>query len=147
MEKTVLSEPAYLSKAERYAASAERCREEVRLKLVSWGAPAAMCERILDTLEDTHFISETRYAEAFVHDKVAYQGWGRRKIKWMLLGKHISESVIDEALKNIDEQEYFHQLRRAIAQKKGATWDQVTRFVLQRGFLPDELTQVRQDAE
>lgn len=145
MTKTVLSEQEWLSKAQRYAAAAEHCREEVRTKLREWGAPEAYRERLLDSLEQDGFVNDRRYAEAFVHDKLLYQGWGRRKIEYMLYGKHIAEEDVSHALKNIDEDVYLDCLRKVAAKKKGATPQEVTRFLLQRGFLPSEISRLISD--
>jgi regulatory protein len=80
------------------------------------------------------YINEQRYCNAFAHDKLRYQKWGKKKIAYALHSKRIATNIIEDALKNIDETEYNTILSKLITQKKGATKEQVTRFCMQRGF-------------
>lgn len=131
-----------LAKAEHYCAGAEHCPADVRNKLYLWGADSDMSDSIIQKLIDSNFISESRYAEAFVHDKLLYNGWGRMKIRMALFAKKIDESVIFDALDTIDEEDYDRILHKVAASKKHATPDQMTRFLLQRGFTFDEIRSV-----
>lgn len=140
METTDYSLPDLIKKAEHYAAMAEHCKEDVRLKLRQWGCDYADEQRVIDALVENNFINESRYASAFVHDKLLYQGWGRMKIKAGLFAKHIDEEDIDNALNNIDEQTYFSVLRKVAAKKKTNDREQLIRFLLQRGFTYSELS-------
>ena len=149
MVKNDLSERDLLIKAQNYCSLAEHCVAEVRDKLYQWGATAEVRDRVIDSLLDKGFIDEARYAAAFVHDKVAFQAWGREKIRMMLLMKHIASPVIDQALATIDEEEYNRQLSRLIEQKKQETLNsklstfnfktKTARFLAQRGFTTAEI--------
>jgi len=139
METTEYSLPALISKAERYCATAEHCLSDVTLKLRQWGCKAEDIGTIKAHLLECGYIDEQRYARAFVHDEVAYSGWGRNKIRAALFAKRIDESVVDEALLTIDQDAYQKALRKAAAQKKGATREQLLRFMSQRGFTFDEI--------
>ena len=74
-------------KAEAYCATAEHCCSEVHNKLQLWGANKEYATIILQRLQADGYINEARYCHAFAHDKVAYQGWGRVKIKAALYAK------------------------------------------------------------
>lgn len=139
METIEYSLPALISRAERYCATAEHCLADVRLKLRQWECHAEDIPTVLDHLTQQGFVDELRYARAFVHDQVAYHGWGRNKIKAALFAKFIEESTIDTALSSIDAVVYHNALKKAAAQKKGATHEQLLRFLLQRGFTYDEI--------
>ena len=160
MVKNDLSERDLLIKAQNYCSVAEHCVAEVRDKLYQWGATAEVRDRVIDSLLDKGFIDESRYAAAFVHDKVAFQGWGREKIRMMLIMKHISAAVIDQALATIDEEEYNRQLSRLIEQKQQELFNskltnetatlnsklstlnykaKLVRFLAQRGFTTAEI--------
>lgn len=162
MVKKDLSEQDLLIKAQNYCSLAEHCAAEVKEKLYQWGAEPKVQEQILNTLTDLDFINESRYAAAFVHDKVAFQGWGREKIRMMLVMKHIASPVIEEAILNIDEEVYNKQLTHLIEQKKQEIPDsqlpndpasfhlplstlnykaKIARFLSQRGFTTDEIMQ------
>ena len=134
------------AKAEAYCASAEDCCSEVRLKLQQWGATAEQIEHIVVHLQKEHFIDELRYCNAFVHDKLLYQGWGRMKLRAGLQAKHLPNSAIDFALENIDESEYFRILnhviiskRRTIKSNDPQLREKLIRFCLQRGFTYEEI--------
>ena len=122
------------SKAERYCASAERCESEVRLKLLQWRGDAQTVDKIVDSLRVSGYVDDERYARAFVHDKVAFQGWGRVKIEYMLRAKKLPLPVIKSALKTIDEIEYFEQLSHLIETKS-------FNALLLRGFTAEEIKQ------
>ena len=55
-------------------------------------------------------MSETRYSEAFVRGKYNNNNWGRVKIKMELKSKNISEWNINNALKQITEEDYENKL-------------------------------------
>lgn len=140
MEKTVLSQPQYQSKAARYCALAEHCEAEVREKLYQWACPSAWMDAVIDYLYDNNYLNDERYCMAFVHDKVAYQAWGRQKIRAALSARKLPRFLIDKALKNIDEIEYNKQLRHLIDKKKGTEFEKLVRFLMQRGFTYEEIT-------
>ena len=142
METTEYSLRELTTKAEHYAASSEHCAEDVRLKLRQWGATSSDEQTIIAHLVEHDFINHLRYAKAFVHDKLHFQNWGRIKISYALRAKRIEDFIIDEALESIDEQDYFSILRKVASHKKGATQEQLLRFLSQRGFTFDEIRHV-----
>lgn len=154
MVKNEWSEQDLLIKAQNYCSLAEHCVSEVREKLYQWGATSAVQDKILSQLCQAGFIDESRYAAAFVHDKVAFQGWGREKIRMMLLMKHLPSDVVEEALAGIDETVYNQQLSHLIEQKQQELLNssihhssisplgdhsKIIRFLAQRGFTSDEI--------
>lgn len=139
MEKTVLSKEEYRNKAARYCAASEHCESEVREKLRQWGAASRTADEIVDFLIDNNYINEERYARAFAHDKLRYNGWGKRKIQYMLVGKRISAQAIEAALAAIDNEEYAAVRRKVAEKKKGATSVEIVRFLYQRGFEINDL--------
>lgn len=134
MEKTELSPAELLNRAERYCAGVEHCTSEVREKLRQWGASRQQSKQIIDKLIDNRYIDDQRYANAFVHDKLLYQGWGRIKLRAGLYAKHIPEEAISHALETIDESDYNRIFDKVKSKKKGATREQMARFLLSRGF-------------
>ncbi|MBR1564941.1 MAG: RecX family transcriptional regulator [Paludibacteraceae bacterium] len=121
-------------KATAYCAKSEHCCAEVREKLWQWGCRDDIWRGdILRQLCLTGYIDEQRYCRAYVHDKVAFQGWGRQKIRMMLLSKGMDEALAEEALSQIDEEEYSRALKKALEKYKGDRERQI-RLALQRGF-------------
>lgn len=111
--------------AERYCSGAEHCCLEVRQMLERRKSESADIERIIKYLIKEGYIDESRYAAAFVHDKVRFAKWGRAKIAQALWQKRIPADVADEALSRIDEDEYMTALKDVVTsryrQTKGAT--------------------------
>ena len=142
MENNALSAVDYLRKAERYCASAERCASQVRLKLQQWDCPQEEWEDILDRLYQNGYLDDLRFARAYAHDKLLYHGWGHKKIEVMLGGLHLPSEAIHTALREIDANDYSRILRKVAGQKRGATREQKIRFLMQRGFLYDEVVKV-----
>ena len=130
--------------AERYCSGAEHCCLDVRAMLERHGAESGDIDRILKHLIKEGYIDESRYARAFVHDKVRFTKWGRIKIAQALWQKRIPGDVADSALASIDEDEYMTALRDVVASRyrlaKGATeYERKTKTmksVCSRGYEP-----------
>lgn len=141
--------PAELkTKIEAYCAAAEHCEMEARMRLRQWKCDSQNEDEIIDYLIAENFISDERYAKAFVHDKLLYQGWGRVKIAYMLRGKKIAFDIIQSAIQTIDDEEYSRVLNRLVSQRlpqkqlsaiDKSTLDSLYRFLIQRGFTLDEI--------
>jgi len=139
MANRELSKAEWLDKAEAYCARSEHCAADVRRKLYEWGAPSDLYDEIEQSLYSNDFLNDARFCHAYVHDKVAYQGWGRLKIQAGLQALQLPSSSIREALDAIDEKQYFTNLRNLIAQRRSDAEDKRLRFLLQRGFTYDEV--------
>ena len=140
MAKTELSKLEWLAKAQAYCARAEHCAADVRRKFYEWGLQdAEIADFIEENLYADNFLNDRRFCEAYVHDKVAYQSWGRLKIQASLRALQLPESEIRAALENIDETAYFDNLRKLIRARKADPEDKRLRFLLQRGFTYEEI--------
>ena len=144
MAKTELSKLEWLAKAQAYCARAEHCAADVRRKFYEWGLQdAEIADFIEENLYADNFLNDRRFCEAYVHDKVAYQSWGRLKIQASLRALQLPESEIRSALENIDETAYFDNLRKLIRARKSDPEDKRLRFLLQRGFTYEEIKGIR----
>lgn len=136
--------------AERYCSGAEHCCQEVRAMLERHKVEGADIDRILKHLIAEKYIDESRYARALVHDKVRFAKWGRAKIAQALWQKRITQSVADEALSSIDEDEYMAALRDVVASRyrivKGANEFErkmkTMKTVCSRGYEPSLVQKV-----
>lgn len=136
--------------AERYCSGAEHCCSEVRAMLERHGAEKSDIESILKHLVNEGYVDEARYARALVHDKVRFAKWGRAKIAQALWQKRIPQGVADEALSQIDEDEYMTALRDVVASRyrlaKGATEYErkmkTMKTVCSRGYEPSLVSKV-----
>lgn len=149
MENRELSKREWLDKAEAYCARSEHCAADVRRKLYEWQTPAEIIDFIEQNLYANDFLNDARFCHAYVHDKVAYQSWGRLKIQAGLRALDLPESEIRKSLDEIDENQYQSNLKALIKQRKSdssrrsgtlnSASDKLLRFLLQRGFTYDEI--------
>ena len=149
MENRELSKREWLDKAEAYCARSEHCAADVRRKLYEWQTPAEIVDFIEQNLYANDFLNDARFCHAYVHDKVAYQSWGRLKIQAGLRALDLPESEIRKSLDEIDENQYQSNLKALIKQRKSessrrsgtlnSASDKLLRFLLQRGFTYDEI--------
>lgn len=100
---------------------AERSEFDVRRLLERWGIAAEERQRIVDTLVRERFIDDRRYAEAYVREKVRFSGWGRFKIRAALRAKRIDESIIEEALGQVDGASMREKLEHRLQMKMART--------------------------
>lgn len=102
-------------------ARAEICSTDALGRLRRWGIMPGDARKILDRLIDEGYISDERYARAYVRDKYRFAGWGRRKIAMGLAAKRISRSIAAEALDSaVDTDEYRSKLIAVIRAKARA---------------------------
>ena len=139
MENRELSKAEWLDKCEAYCAKSEHCAADVRRKLYEWAAPAEISDEIVENLYKNDFLNDTRFCAAYVHDKVAYQSWGRIKIQAGLRALDLPESEIRKSLDEIDEKQYKSNLQALFKQRKADPEEKRLRFLLQRGFTYDEI--------
>ncbi len=139
-----ITEEEMLRKAAAYCAEAERCRGDVEKKIARAGLEAEAAERILARLEKEGFIDDERYCRFFVNDKLRFNKWGRMKIALELRKKGIPAATYENALRNIDEEEYILTLTQLLRSKKRTTrgkdarecYYKLLRFAAGRGFEP-----------
>ena len=137
-----------LQRAAALCCQSEHCVADITEKLLRWGVSREDSDRIIDRLIDEKYIDESRYALAYVRDKVRFSHWGRVKIKSMLRMLRVSELDIRNAFDSFDEDEYLGVLEDVIESKRRtlpeaesyASRVKLIRFALQRGFEMHEIT-------
>ncbi|MFO8000729.1 MAG: regulatory protein RecX [Marinilabilia sp.] len=107
-----------LNKASAICSKQEYCLYDIRRKLKKWEISDADQDKILKHLVDEQFIDESRYASFYVRDKFRFNHWGRKKIWWQLRQKGLPEEIINEALEQIDEENYLEVLEAIIRDKQ-----------------------------
>lgn len=131
------------SKAAHLCSQSEKAPQEIFEKLTKWEVSYADAEQIVEWLKKENFLSEARYAHAFVHDKFVYEHWGRIKIAFQLRGKGISDTLIENTLDDvISPEDYLSTLVDLLRSKmRGMSLPLVVndrarlyRFAAQRGF-------------
>ncbi len=110
--------------------------------MAKWMLPDDVQERIMQRLVDEKFIDDERYCRSFVHDKILYNKWGRRKVEQALFVKRINPDISSRVLDEIDDQEYINILVPLLKNKRKSTRaaneyelnGKLIRFALGRGF-------------
>ena len=106
-----------LNKAATYASRCEHCESEVREKLVTWGGTNEETDEIIAYLIEERYVDNQRYANSYTRDKFRFNHWGKYKINMMLRSKDIDSETIEEALGQIDEEEYLEKLQQILQDK------------------------------
>ena len=104
-------------KAESYCAYQERSQQEIRDKLYAWGQYPDDVENIIVELIAENFLSEERFAHAYVSGKFSIKKWGKIKITNGLKLKRIPPRLIKESLSAIDDEEYRQTLFEILEKK------------------------------
>lgn len=106
-----------LHKAASYCSISEHCTSEVEDKLTAWGISPENKHEIINKLIAENFINEKRFCTHFVKDKFRFNKWGKIKISYALKQKGLADSLINDALNNIDEGEYDEMLASILKTK------------------------------
>lgn len=141
MKKQITPDQA-LVKAQNICASQEKCKADIRKKLYDWKIPSMEIEKILEKLVEDKFIDENRYAGFYVKDKYKLNKWGRIKIEFSLRQKQVEQSLIANALNEINEEEYkkifldeLKKKRRSLKnEEKHKLKEKLQRFAQSRGY-------------
>lgn len=139
--KEITPEEAF-QKAAACCAASEQCVADIRKKLERWGLDATRRQAVIVRLEEEKFVNEARYARSFVRDKFRYNGWGRIKIAQALRQKGIPAAYIEEAMGEIEDEEYARILQKLLQAKArglkvGTDYERngkLVRFAASRGF-------------
>ncbi len=146
----VYTQKQALIKAESYCAYQERCQQEVRDKLYSWGLHEVQVENVIAELIASNFINEERFAKAYAGGKFRIKKWGRVKISIELKRRKISTYCIKKGLAEIEEEEYIKTLQKVAEVKIKAMKERdskkkkykVMNYLLSRGFENDLVVEV-----
>ena len=145
-KKTKTAEQA-LQSLMRECARSERSSGDALRLMKRWGLTDEDAKRVLARLQAERFIDDSRYAEAFVRDKLNLSGWGAYKIKMALRTKGVSKEIIEEVvapmLAETDMTERLEDImrRRMRTLKYSSPYDAKTkliRFAASRGYEIDE---------
>ena len=94
-------------KLEHYCAYQERCHKEVILKLKSMNMIPEAIDAIVVHLLEHNFLNEERFAKTYARGKFRIKKWGKRRLTLELKKKDISKYNVNQALREIDNDEYI----------------------------------------
>jgi len=147
-----------LEKIRHFCSYRERSEKEAELRLKSMKVPSAKIKQILKQLREDGFLSDERFARAYVRGKWRVNQWGRVKIAFELKAKGIPEKLIHSSLIEIDKDSYretlemlirkktdeFHlrQKKENISKKSLNIRDKIFNFALGKGYEPDLIDEI-----
>ncbi|MGB4773458.1 MAG: regulatory protein RecX [Chitinophagaceae bacterium] len=144
IQKKRLSKEEALQKLRHYCAYQERCHQEVKEKLYSFGLYRDDVDQAISILIEENYLNEERFACAFVGGYFRSKHWGRVKIMHALKQKGVSAYCIKKGMQEIDEDAYNKTIRDLVEKKmeqlKGEGLQayqkkfKVSQYMMQRGF-------------
>jgi regulatory protein len=76
----------------------ERTTSEIRTHLERKGIDESIAEAVVELLLQDGYLDDGRYAQMYVHDKRALEGWGSERIRRELQRRGLERELIDAAL-------------------------------------------------
>lgn len=95
------------SRAINYISRKLKTKYEVRLKLKENGFAEEVIDEVLDILEKEEYLNDKVYCEIFIEDKKKLNGYGKNKIKSLLIQKGISKNIFEDFLNEFEYDEEF----------------------------------------
>ena len=133
-----------------FLARREHSEIELRRKLAKRGFDADLIETTLADLVADKLLSNTRFAEAFVHSRFQ-RGSGPQKIHAELRERGIDEGLIEDSIAEYDQQ-WRERVKQVREKKFGAQLPddykertRQMRFLQQRGFTSEQISAVFKD--
>lgn len=141
-----------LDRLQAQCSKREYCSSDILRKgLSAFDGDREQASRLLESLIQDRFVDDLRYSTAFAREKSRLTGWGPAKIKYMLVGKGIPKSVVEEALREIDPDEALRKMRSVLEAKyRTLAGDpqekfKLLKFGLTRGYEYDAIAPVVDD--
>ena len=115
--KTEITEQEALSRLAALCSRGEHSSGEMIEKMRRWQLDEMAQARILERLVHDKYVDDERFARAFIHDKLRYNHWGRRKIEQALWQKGVDRDVYAPLLDAVSDEDYLAELRPLLRQK------------------------------
>lgn len=101
-------------------------------------------------LIETGYLKEERYVTSFIQGKLRMKGWGKNKIRAHLLMKKVKADLINDALEQLNHEDYMMKLKEIanhkLAKVKGVNdyekKSKVFRYLQQKGYETSLIHQV-----
>lgn len=154
-QKKPMTEQEALRKLASICAKGEHSTGEMLTKMARWGLDESQQASIMAKLIEGKYVDDERFCRLFIHDKIKFDKWGRRKIEQALWQKRVDPTLIKAALDEIDAEEYTAILRPLLQAKQRsikANDDyernmKLIRYAMGRGFTIDIIRKCIDNAE
>lgn len=146
--KRAVSPESALSKLMVLCSRSEKCSGDAYKLLKRWEISESDAAAIIAQLVESRYVDDERYARAYVRDKARYSGWGAYKIRMSLKAKGLLETIIENALLELDEYEVLDKLVVTLQKKRNSIKGDISnyelkgklfRFAVQRGYSFDQI--------
>jgi len=145
-ESIVTAEQAFERMA-RLCSQKECCTLDVRRKLRRMQIPEETVACIITRLKKERYIDEARYTRSYIHDKLSFNKWGKKKIVLSLQQKQIPATVIEDAFSVFSDTSLNASLLPLLEAKRKTVKGQsayekngkLIRYALGRGFSMKEI--------
>jgi len=132
----------HYSKAAAICSRAEKCEDDIKKKLSEWEVLPHVSKQIIQKLTEDKFIDNQRFATSFVKEKFSINKWGKIKIGINLRQKKIDNSIINDSLDQINQEDYVKCLQELLIKKQKTIKNEIPynqkmkllRFACSRGF-------------
>ena len=120
-----------------YCVRQEQYTKFIKQKLrKKFNASKADIEEIVKWLKSIKILDDSRFANAFVHDKIFLSKWGINKVVAGLRYRNISDEVIMIAVLSIDQDKYFNVAKEVFDNiyKNEKDREKITKKMVYKGF-------------
>ena len=144
--RTITEEQAFARLA-RICAQKEYCCFDVRRKLMRMNITDQTAERIIGRLLKGKFIDEERFARCYIHDKLRFNKWGKKKIELSLRQNQLPAELIAAVFTQFPEVSLSESLLPLLEKKRKSITGRseyekngkLIRYALGRGFSMREI--------
>lgn len=102
-------------------ARSEKCSGDALRLMRGWGVSDADAQKVLQRLVSERFIDDSRYAAAFVREKINLSGWGAYKITTALRRKGIEGATIAAVMSENGDVDMSERLMQLLERKVRTT--------------------------
>ena len=102
----------------RYLANRDHSEKELADKLKKKAFAEPVIRNVITDLKEKHFLNDTAFAEIFARNRLIQKPVGHRQLRFDLVKKGISETILDETLTAVYEEFNESELARQLAEKK-----------------------------
>lgn len=130
------------TKVLKYVIYKKRTEKEIRTKFKSI-IEENMLDDILEDLKENGYISDENYIERAINEFIALKNLSIKEIKYKLMSKGISNSLIEDYIQNNEEElnEYEQKSAENIALKKSVNMEEleIRQYLMKKGYTEEHI--------
>ncbi|WP_352422073.1 regulatory protein RecX [Proteiniphilum sp.] len=142
----ITEEMAYARMA-RVCSQKECAPFDITLKLKKMDLPEPLAGKIIERLKKEKYLDEKRFIRSYIHDKLHFNKWGKKKIILFLKQKQLPPELIEGVFSELPGESFGESLQPVLEKKwksiKGESdyekRGKLIRYALGRGFSMDEV--------